>query len=90
MRTIDGKYHIQDDEIVKTSTGEILPRDEPLMLFRARDILAELLIWIYQQLCQHFGCTSDHVRAVGLIACGFREFKQHNPDKMKQPGSTMK
>ena len=40
MRKLDSKFHIEGDQIVKTSNGDPIPEDEPLFLIRARDYLA--------------------------------------------------
>jgi hypothetical protein len=99
---IDAKYHIEQTlegpdthfepgslRIVNTSSGEPIPIDEPLFLFRGRDILAVLVLRFYVLLCKAFGCVASHIEGVQDAHSKFLAFKRRHPDRMKQPGSTM-
>ena len=98
MRKIDGKYHIEasigDDgttviNIVKTSNGQIIPEDEPLMLFRGRDRLAVPMSENYKQLCVEDGCVEQHIQSAQVCVDLFKKFAQEHPERMKQPGCTL-
>jgi len=89
MRTIDGKYHIENDQIIKTATGEVVPEEEPLFLLRARDPLAVSALLDYMDCCDARGCTRAQVALVGLRAEMFKLFRRTHPEAMKLPGSTL-
>jgi len=88
MRIIDDKFHIEGDQIIKTSSGEIIPEDEPLLLFRARDYLALPLIEHYKKLCVIDGCNDYQLEGINKCIQRFEQFAKENPNKMKQPGVT--
>lgn len=89
-RKIDGKFHIDFDlgEIVKTSSAEIVPRNEPLFLFRARDYLAIPLLEYYRDMCRADGCTDYQLTTLDKQIEDFKRWTSNNQDKMKQPGIT--
>lgn len=86
-RRIDPKFHIENGEIIKTSSGEILSRDEPLILMRGRDRLVLATLRYYRELCRLDGCNDYHL---GLIDERIVEFEAYasDPSRMKQPGIT--
>jgi hypothetical protein len=88
MKVIDPKYHIENETIVKTLTGEPVPDDEPLILFRARDRLALPMLRIYKVLSQMDGCSEYHMNGVNTMINVFLDFSIKHPDRMKQPGIT--
>lgn len=47
MRRLDSKFHVEGDQIVKTSNGGILPENEPLFLAKA--------------VIQKFNCKSEQI-----------------------------
>jgi hypothetical protein len=85
MRKIDAKYHIENDQIVNTKTGEILPEDEPLILFRGKDNLVRALMGCYWELCDEAGCPPQHMMLIGITKRGFQDFAIHYPGRMKRP-----
>lgn len=89
-RRIDGKFHIDFNfrEIFKTSSSEVVPRNEPLFLFRARDYLAVPLLEHYRKMCELDGCTDYQLRLLDEQIADFKRFAENNPNKMKQPGIT--
>ena len=89
MRVIDPKYHIESEQIIKTATGEPVPDDEPLILFRAKDRLALPALGIYKILCQVDHCTEPQIQGVNEIINAFLDFSIKHPERMKQPGITM-
>jgi hypothetical protein len=102
MRRIDAKYHIEQTpegpdphfepggvRIVNTSTGEPIPIDELLFLFRGRDRFALIVLQFYGWLCEADGCAASQVESVRDAIAKFLDFKRQHPDRMKQPGSAM-
>lgn len=88
MRRIDPKFHIEDDNIVKTSNGDPIPDDEPIMLFRARDRNALNMLHYYATLCMEDGCNDFQMEGIKNRIDAFEKFKQCHSDRMKQPGIT--
>jgi len=92
MKVIDPKFHIEHDAnsvlIVKTSNGEVVPEDEPLMLFRARDRNALPMLRYYQDCCYKDGCTDFQMEGIANRIAAFEDFRSKNPKRMKQPGIT--
>lgn len=89
MRKIDNKFHVEGDQIVKTTNGEVLPEDEPLFLIRARDHLALKLLGEYAKLSEQDGCTEYHMAGISNALAAFMQFRVDHPERMKQPGITM-
>lgn len=88
MRKLDGKFHVEGGEVVKTSNGEIVPHDEPLFVLRARDRLALPLLRIYDQLSIIDRCNEYHFDALQKSIEEFEKFRVLNPERMKQPSVT--
>ncbi len=99
MKVIDPKFHIEwkagaqpgildDFAIVKTSNGDPIPDDEPLILFRARDRNAVLMLLEYRRLCVADGCNDFQLDGIDDRIAAFVEFKTAHPERMKQPGIT--
>lgn len=81
MATVDGRTRI-----VKILTGEPLPEDEPLILFRARDRNALSALYAYLEVCSRDKCPSEHLKGMRGRIREFRDFKTEHRDRMKQPG----
>ena len=92
IKPIDPKYGImiQSDGpvIVKTATGEPIPPDEPMILFRARDRHAALMLRYYLDLCRQDECTDFHIRGINNRIDAFEQFAEEHGERMKQPGIT--
>ena len=88
MRAIDPKFHIDGDRIVKTSNGDEIPEDEPLMLFRARDWNALKALYEYREKCLADGCNDFQMQGIWDRIHAFEQFRQDHPERMKQPGVT--
>ena len=86
MRKIDGKFRVDGDQIIKTTNGEVLPRDEPLFLLRARDRLALIALYAFQEASQVDHCTDFHLEGVRSAINSFETFRRRYPEKMKQHG----
>lgn len=88
MRAIDEKFHVEGDQIIKTTNGDVVPEDEPLFLVRARDYLAIPLLEHYRRMSEIDGCNEWHLERLEQRIRLFEEWRDMNPDKMKQPGVT--
>jgi hypothetical protein len=93
MKLIDPKYGMivgPDGEpmIVKAATGEPIPSDEPVILFRARDRNAIPMLRRYKELCEADGCTDFHLAGIENRLSAFVGFSEDYPECMKQPGIT--
>ena len=86
MREIDQKFHVEGDEIIKTTNGEVLPDDEPLFLFRARDRLALTALRAFEAASQADGCTEYHMKGIWSAIDKFTKFQEKHSNRMKQPG----
>lgn len=88
FRDIDGKFATTTNgAIVKKSNGEVLPDDEPLWLFRARDVLALKYLQMYTAECQTLGLDWQVNKAEDILQA-FKDFATEHPERMKQPGVT--
>jgi hypothetical protein len=93
-RPIDPKFHMETQDaapyisIVKTSNGEPIPDDEPLMLFRARDRNVLAMLHKYRELCEADGCNEFQMDGVNNRIEAFNNFAKDHPERMKQPGIT--
>lgn len=75
------KYRAEGGRIFNRASGEQIPDDEPVFIFRARDVYA------LHALREYRGWISDaHHRAAvtGRIA-DFRAFAEAHPERMKEP-----
>ncbi len=80
-QTQEPKYEIRDGKIVNRSSGEAIPDDEPIMIFRARDIHAHDAIANYGLRCENL----DHSNIVMDRARQFAAFAALHPERMKEP-----
>lgn len=88
MRRIDSKFHIENEQIIKTSNGEAIPEDEPCFLIRARDYLALPLLRHYRELCVDDGCTEFQIAGNDAAIAEFERFSMEHRERLKQPGMT--
>lgn len=88
MRVIDAKFHVEGDQIIKTSSGETVPENEPLILFRARDYLALPMLRYYRHLCVADGCNDYQMAALDGVITRFEQYAVDHPEMIKQPGVT--
>lgn len=88
MKRICGKYHVENDQIVKTSTGEVVPDDEPVFLIRGKDRLALPALFEYMRLCERDGCNAYQLSGCAEMIAQFANWRAANADQMKQPGVT--
>ena len=88
-RAIDPKYQatVIDGRvaIVKTRTGEPIPLDEPLALFRAKDRMAVRVLETYLIMCHGDRCTIEFRLALQNLIDDFEHFAKEHPERMKRP-----
>lgn len=77
------KYTIENNKIVKRSTGVPVPEDEPLFIFRAQDRKALAALVAYSMVVDNL----EHRESVTKSINDFRDFQEKNPEKMKEPNS---
>lgn len=79
--TQEPKYEIRDGRIFNRQSGEAIPDDEPIMIFRARDKHAAEAIRRYGDKCQDW----LHRGIVYARAEQFDRWARHHPERMKEP-----
>lgn len=80
----DKKFEFRDGAFYNRVSGERIPDDEPVMLFRARDIHALDTIRYYCSLA----ADEHHGKAIRERIDEFTAFANSHPKQMKEPGIT--
>jgi hypothetical protein len=75
------KYDVIDGRIVNRKTGEPIPDDEPIMIFRAKDQHAHQAIAYYIECC----ANAEHQEIVARRLDDFRRFGNDHLERMKEP-----
>jgi hypothetical protein len=86
-RNIDRKYAVSGQMIIKVSDGSVIPEDEPLILFRARDKLAVTMMEHYLSLCRDAGCDPGQLELMHRRIADFLAWQKENEAVMKRPSS---
>ena len=86
MRQIDRKY-ATDGQIINTIKNTVVPEDEPLVLFRAKDNLLVPLVEHYLKLCTEAGSSQDHLDLLKLRIDDIKTWQRANPDRVGTPGT---
>jgi len=76
------KYGIYSNHIYNRASGEFIPDDEPVMIFRARDNVFTTYLTKY---LENFPVDSDHYKAVKHRLDQFQKFALEHPERMKYP-----
>lgn len=87
--TQENKYMIVDGEgnplpearIANRETGDVIPDEEPIILFRGKDKHAVTVINSYAAMCRN----DEHYAAVEQRVQQFREFQNENPSRVREP-----
>lgn len=82
------KYTVTGAHIVNRATGEAVPHDEPVFVFRARDALGVRALEAYLALIGEREPSSEHAEAVRGRIADFQRFAASNPARMKWPDTT--
>lgn len=80
----DGKFDFSSGRIVNRISGEVIPDDEPVFIFRARDHHARKAIEFYQTIVE----DEHHKAAIAETVEAFEVFAEMHPERMKEPGIT--
>ena len=80
----DRKFKFENGQFVNRVSGEPIPLDEPIVIFRARDqhslnVLREYLAMVKDE---------HHQQAIRERMSEFADFARNHPDRMKEPGIT--
>jgi hypothetical protein len=94
LRAIDRKYEIQADsngiaitKLNRSATAIEIPRDEPLILFRARDALAVPMLTHYARLCTEAGCDPGQLELLHKRIGDFLAWQKNHAKEMHLPAS---
>lgn len=79
--TQDPKYGIKDNRLVNMATGEPIPHDEPVFIFRAKDKHLVPTLAEYRMRCE----DDNHAKAVEQREEEIRGWQQRNTDRLKEP-----
>lgn len=83
---IEPKYEIDDaGTIYNRQSGNPIPRDEPLMLFRGQDVQLLPLLARYILMCT----DTEHRRAVALRLAAIAQWQTDNPLRVKEPSTVI-
>jgi hypothetical protein len=74
-----------DGRIVNRSTNVAIPDDEPILILRAQDRNAVGALIFYMHNCDN----PDHRAVVKSRIQDFQAFAEANPDRMKEPDSSL-
>lgn len=88
MKPLNGRFHIENDTLIKTSNGQPIPPEEPVFILRGRDRLAKVALLHYYELCVQDGCNDEFLADLRKAIEGFIDFTVVEQGKMKQPGVT--
>jgi len=94
MSNNDPKYDFHAGGIINEASQERIPDDEPVMVFRARDLYAFDAINEYLNVlkkAKHEGAHIDdaHIEAVQGRLEAFAVFRAANPRRMKTPDTEL-
>lgn len=78
------RFDCKTNRFVNRVSGEEIPDDEPVMIFRARDVHALLMVQVYQMRVK----DAHHKQAVQDVVDAFERFQKEHPERMKEPGIT--
>lgn len=80
----DRKFAFINGSYTNRVSGEIIPPEEPIIIFRARDHHAIPILREYLTLID----DPHHKQAIRERLAEFEMYKQNYPERMKEPGIT--
>ncbi|SFR86876.1 hypothetical protein [Sphingomonas jatrophae] len=80
----DRKFAFRNGQFVNRISGEPIPPDEPIIIFRARDHHALPVLLAYLSMVR----DPHHQQAVHDRIAEFEAFAREHPERMKEPGIT--
>lgn len=84
----NSRFHIENNQLIKTSNGQPVPDDEPTFILRGRDHLAIATLRRYTVLAIEDDCNNEFIDSICKVIQEFEKFSEQASDKMKQPGIT--
>lgn len=79
------KYGIKAGQLYNRESGEVIPSDEPVFIFRARDAIAHGTLCDYLERIALSDADDSHFEAVQIRSRDFKKFKREHPERMKIP-----
>jgi hypothetical protein len=79
------KYALRGGRVINRASGEAIPLDEPIMIFRGRDKYAAGVIQFYLAMLLNVA----HRVAVGDRLRDFNRFREQFPDRMREPDTDL-
>lgn len=61
--------------------------DEPVVIFRARDVFLPFVLEAYQAMCKEAECPDHHVGLITNARTDIVHWQQANPDQVRKPTS---
>lgn len=86
MRRLNEMFHIENEQLIKTSNGQPVPEDEPIFILRARDLVSIFALQTYRSRCRVIGTPADRLEQLDSVIDQFQSYKQTHATKV--PGST--
>ena len=77
----DRKYKFEDGFFKNRISGEVIPHDEPIIIFRARDVYAVSVLMHYHKLIK----DPHHKKSILDRIKDFENFSLDNVELMKEP-----
>lgn len=81
MAEQEPKYLFDVGRVINRASGEVIPADEPVFIFRARDCHAAAILYEYAMVVG----DEEHRAAVLDRVADFERFREHHPERMKEP-----
>lgn len=78
------KYDVREGRIVNRRTGQPIPDDEPVFVFRAKDRRALTALTAYYAAITN----PEHAKAVAVRIESFKAFAAGHPERMREPDSS--
>lgn len=79
------KYKIDNGTLVNRQSGEPIPSDEPVIVFRARDFYAIDVLNAYLSKIR----LPEHAKAVRYRIAQFHQWAKEHPERMKEPDTQL-
>jgi hypothetical protein len=80
----DRKFKFEGGRFVNRVSGEPIPDDEPVIIFRARDRKSIAVLNFYLSICD----DEHHRQAIRDRIAEFTLYQRDNPKRVKEPGIT--
>lgn len=79
--TQDKKYDIEHNRLINAASGEPIPADEPIFIFRAKDKHLLKVLAEYRMMCEN----DEHVGAVEQREVEISEWQQRTRHRIGEP-----